>query len=317
MTEKVEGEVVKDATDATAIAVRDNATLVALERAQIDMQITTARAYPRSIEAFKQTLEMEALIDEETAASMYYSVPRDGKVIQGESVRLAEIAGSAWEHTRYGSRVIEVGDEFLTARGMCWDLQRNVAIEIDVKRRIVNRHGKRFSVDMIQTTGMAACSIALRNAIFKVVPRAHIKPVLKRAMAVAAGDVKTLDVKRTAALEYFEKKHGVKPSQVYALLEIEGKADITTQHIVALLGIRTALNDKEATLAEFFPPQIDLKQSLINKASVGEGEQKTADAKADAKARKAAEKVVKKASEPEAEEPVTEEAASEAAGLFE
>lgn len=254
--DEVEGEVVRETEekDETALAVKESATLIALERAQIDTQIATAKAYPRSVEEFKQACLTMATLDEDTAASMYYSVPRDGKVIQGESVRLAEIAGSAWGNTRYGARVVEVGEEFITARGGCFDLERNVAIEIDVKRRIVNKHGRRFSTDMIQTTGMAACSVALRNAIFKIVPRAYIKPVLLKCMAVAAGDAKTLEAKRTAALDYFEKK-GIEKKRVFAFLDVKGRADVTTEHIVALLGVKTALSDGEAKLEDFFPAE--------------------------------------------------------------
>jgi hypothetical protein len=244
MAEVVEAVVVRE------IAARDNTTLVALERAQIDHQVATAKAYPRSLQEFKETALAMATLDVETAESMTYAIPRDGKVVEGPSVRLAEIAGSCWGNTRYGARVIEVGDEFLTARGMCIDLQRNVAIEIDIRRSIVGKRG-RFNSSMIQTVGQAACAIALRNAIFKVVPMAFIKPIMEQAKKVAAGDVKSLNQRRDAALLWFKEK-GVKAEQVLGLLGVHGKDDVTLSHIAQMSAIRTAIKDGEGTLEDFF-----------------------------------------------------------------
>ncbi|MFN8826683.1 MAG: hypothetical protein ACK501_17070, partial [Planctomycetota bacterium] len=39
-------------------------------------------------------------------------------------------------------------------------------------RRITGKNGRRYSSDMIGVTGNAACSIALRNAVFRGIPRA-------------------------------------------------------------------------------------------------------------------------------------------------
>lgn len=245
MSETVEAVVVREAS-------RDNSTLVALERAQIDQQVATAKAYPRSLQSFKETATSMATIDVETAESMTYAIPRDGKVVEGPSVRLAEIAGSCWGNTRYGARVIEIGDEFLTARGMCIDLERNVAIEIDIRRSITGKKG-RFNANMIQTVGQAACAIALRNAIFKVVPMAFIKPIMEQAKKVAAGDVKSLNQRRDAALLWFKEK-GVKPEQVLGLLGVQGKDDVTLAHIAQMSAIRTSIKDGEATLEDFFKP---------------------------------------------------------------
>jgi hypothetical protein len=256
--EVVSGEIVERSID--SLSVRDNSTLVALERATIDQQIATAKAYPRSVERFKQDVLSMATLDRETAESMTYQLPRDGKLIEGPSIRLAEIAGTCWGNVRYNAEVIEVGDEFLTAQGRCHDLERNVDIALRVRRRIVNKWGKRFGVDMIATTGQAACSIALRNAIFRVIPFAFLKPVIEKAKHVAAGDEKTLAARRDAAMLWF-KERDIKPEWVFALLstderKVKGKDDVTLEHIGQLLGIRNAVKDGEAKILDFFEPFI-------------------------------------------------------------
>lgn len=265
-----EGETFRAETLVTLQAETDNTTLVALQRADIDQSIATAKAYPRNLAECKADMLAMATLDEETAASMFYAIPRDGKTITGESVRLAEIAGSAWRNTRYGARVVEVGEDFLTAQGSCFDLERNVWITLEVRRRITNKHGRRYSNDMIQTTGMAACAIALRNAIFKVVPRAFIKPVLAKAMLVAAGQAKTMKVKRQAALDYFENEHGVKPERVFAALGVQSADEITMTHITHMIGFKTALTEEGTKIDDIFPkPDTSTADGPVSIESLG------------------------------------------------
>src|SRR4051794_13584258 len=85
----------------------DNGAMVeAITRGEIDMQIRTARAYPRNITTFKREALALACLDEETASSMFYVVPRGGKMIEGPSIRMAEIVGSAFGNLRYGARIV-------------------------------------------------------------------------------------------------------------------------------------------------------------------------------------------------------------------
>src|SRR4051812_48501652 len=69
-------------------------------RAEVDIQISTAKRYPRSIRNFKQQALEMATFDEETAEGCFYSLPRGGKPIEGPSARLAEIVLSAWGNVR-------------------------------------------------------------------------------------------------------------------------------------------------------------------------------------------------------------------------
>ena len=79
-----------------------------IEQAQIDTQIATARRYPRNIAKVKAQMLAIATLDEETAAACSYALPRAGKVITGPSVRLAEIALSAFTNVRAATRILSV-----------------------------------------------------------------------------------------------------------------------------------------------------------------------------------------------------------------
>lgn len=229
-----------------------------IERAQVDIQIATARRYPRILSAVKQRMLQFATLDEETAAGCFYTLPgrkdKDGKVtrLQGPSVRLAEIALASYQHVKAGSRIISDDGKFITAQSVVHDLENNVSVSIEVKRRVTTRDGNRFSDDMIATTGNAAISIALRNAIFRVVPRALITPVYEQAKKVAVGDVKSLVSKRAKIIERLGKM-GVTVDRILHALGVAKVDDIGLDHMEILIGHGTSLKDGEFSLEELFP----------------------------------------------------------------
>lgn len=230
----------------------DNGTMLAnLARAEIDVQITTAKQYPRSLKAFKQQAMEMATLDEDTAASMFYVLPRAGKKIEGPSIRMAEVVGSCFGNLRYGARIVDVGDEFLTAQGACHDLEKNIAITYDVRRRITNKQGVKFNADMIQTTGNAAMSIALREAIFRVVPRALYKNIVDEAKLVSVGNAATMSEKRHKAFDWFAKA-GAPQAKVLEFLGRAGIDDVTIDDLITLRGMVTSIKDGELTVDEIF-----------------------------------------------------------------
>jgi hypothetical protein len=244
-----EGEII------TETAAPEIGTLAVLNKSEILQQITTARQFPRSIKAFRDEVMQLATLDEETAAECIYALPRDGKVIEGPSARFAEIINYSWGNSRSGARVIGEDDEFVTSQGIYYDLQKNVAISYEVKRRITNKAGKRYSADMIGTTSNAASSIALRNAILKGIPKALWRPMYEAARKVVAGDIRTLANRRGEALKAFQI-YGVTPEVIYQTLGVKGVEDITIDHLVTLKGILTAIKEGDTSPEQAFaPPQ--------------------------------------------------------------
>ena len=226
--------------------------LEVITRAEIDVQVATAKRYPRSLQSFKTRAMAAACLDAETAESCFYALPRDGKAIEGESVRLAEICAAMYGNLRIGGRIIDEGPEFLTAQGICADLESNVVYAVEVKRRITGKNGRRYNTDLIATTGNAAVSIAVRNAIFRAIPKAYVRPIYLAAKRTAVGDEKTLAVRRDAAVAYFVGQ-GVTRERLLQWLNKDGIADIGLPELELLTGLRTAVKDGEVTLAEAFP----------------------------------------------------------------
>jgi hypothetical protein len=218
-----------------------------LVRAELDMQITTAKAYPRNPDEFIQLATQLATQNLETAQSCFYCLTRksrDGKVseIKGASIRLAEIAAASWGNLHAASRIVENDGKSITAEGVAWDLERNVRISSQVKRSIVTASGGIYSSDMQTLTGNAASSIALRNAIFKVIPKALIDRVYEKAVQFSVGDQKSLPNRRSIAFEWFRKR-GVGHTKILKFFNRNNLEDFTLSDLEQLQGIATSIND--------------------------------------------------------------------------
>lgn len=241
-----------------------NGMLEAIERASIDMQITTAKKYPRSLSKVKADMTAFATLDEETAQSCFYTLPRGGRTIQGPSVRLAEIAVSCYQNLRAGARVISTvthGDTpHVIVQAVAHDLQNNVAITIEKRRRITKKRSKdAIDEDDINLACNACASIAFRDAVFKVVPQALIKPVYENAKMVAVGDIKSLGKRRQQVVDRL-KQMGVFEDRMLARVSARKVDDIGPEELATLIGLGTALKDGEITLEDAFPAVVESSQ---------------------------------------------------------
>jgi hypothetical protein len=185
------------------------------------------------------------------AESCTYTLKRGSKKIVGPSARFAEIISHAWGNARFGARVVAEDAEFVVAQGAFSDLETNTSITFETRRRIVDSDGVRFNLDMVMTTSNAAASIALRNAILKAIPKALWEPLWQEAQKVARGDASTLVKRRTDMFTKFASL-GVKPEEIYTVLEVKGQNDIDLDALMELGGLYTAIADGDASVESVF-----------------------------------------------------------------
>ena len=218
----------------------------AVERANVDSQVATAKRYPRNIKRSIDNSIVMATMDSETAQSCGYALPRGGKPITGPSVHLAKIVVSNWGNMRTEAKVVQITDKQIISRGTCWDLEANVASAFEVRRSIVDSKGKRYSDDMITVTGNAANSIAYRNAVFSVVPKAVVDKVYKAAQRFITGDLsdeEKLIKRRTDAINHFNEEWGITEAEVIRLCGKQTVNQIRANEIALLLGMAQSLKD--------------------------------------------------------------------------
>lgn len=236
------------------LTVVSESALALITKAEIDVQISTAKAFPRSLKLFLDKAMSMATITEEVAASCSYALPRGGKALEGPSVRLAEIVCSSYGNIRAGARVIANDGKTITAQGICHDLETNNCVTVEVKRKITDKNGRTYNEDMQVVTGNAACAIAYRNAVFKVVPSALVQEVYEQAKEVARGKAETLVARRTKAIDYF-KSLGVTEKQICAVLEVKRIDDIDLDKLQTLRGMVSLIKNGESTIKDIFDPE--------------------------------------------------------------
>jgi hypothetical protein len=285
----VDAELVEEEEETeSAIAVARPAVIEAQERAATDVMITQALRKPRQEDAvIKQRMISAVSNDVETAEDCFYTLKRKDKktgketLIQGPSVRLAQIALKYYGHIRAGSRVVENDGRKVTAQGFCYDVENNVFIQTEVSRRITTRSGRTFSEDMQIVTANAACAIARRNAIFEVIPRTLINPVYEAARKTAVGEAKTLDQKRQTVLGRFGAM-GVTRAQILTALGKETIEAIDLEALEILIGLGTAIKDGQMTVDEVFL-QAPAELEPETKTRLKDLARQAAEAKAEAK----------------------------------
>lgn len=238
------------------IPIADTSALIAINRAEIDGQIATARAFPRSVTAFKREATELVTLDADMAEACIYALPRDGKTVAGPSARFAEIIQHAFGNNRGGARVVAQDGEFITAQGVYHDLEKNVQVTMEVQRRITDKHGRKFKPDMIGVTGNAAASIAHRNAVLKGIPKALWLPIYEAARRVAVGDVTTLVDRRSHALAWFQNVN-VTPEMICTKLGVDGVDDIGLPELEILTGLRTAIREGSVSPEDAFRPDVE------------------------------------------------------------
>ena len=274
--------------------------LQAINRSEVDMQISTAKQYPRDLPAVLNKIATYATMDKETAEDCFYVLRRQGQdgktsTIEGLSVRMAEIIASAWGNIRIQTRIIGNDGRMITAQAVCHDLESNVAVSKEVHRRITNKNGKTYSDDMQIVTGNAAASIAFRNAVLAVIPKAVTKRIINEVKQVALGQAIDVETARQNCLANFAKA-GVTEAMICRYLEIKTVAEIDKEKLFELRATWNAIKEGTTTVQETFIDPEKEAAALAAATKKAETAQDKADAaKAQATGAKAPDKDTKKA----------------------
>lgn len=244
----------------------------AVERANVDSQVATAKQYPRDLKRSINNSIAMATMDYNTAQSCGYALPRGGKPITGPSVHLAKLIVSNYGNLRAEAKVVQITDKQVISRGTCWDLENNVVTAFEVRRSIVGKGGKRFSDDMITVTGNAANSIAYRNAVFSVIPKAITDKVYQAAQRFITGDLsdeEKIISRRKKCIDFFKDEYGITEEEVVMLCGKQTVNQIKADQIALLLGITQSLKDGDTTVEELMKPYRteENKKTILAKAT--------------------------------------------------
>ncbi len=238
------------------IRVEEVSTSVMFEqnKAEIDVQIATAKQYPRNVKRAIDNSIAIVTMDKETAQTCHYSLPRGGKSVAGPSVHLAKILAQNWGNMRIDARVVSIDQKHVTSQAVAFDLENNLAIRVEVKRSIMGKTG-RYSDDMITVTGNAANAIALRNAIFTVIPRAIVDKAYNAAKQTITGDVSDsakLIARRKQVVDALKDTYSVTERQIMTAVNRQSIDHINAEDLITLIGIGQAIKDGDSSVEQAF-----------------------------------------------------------------
>jgi hypothetical protein len=249
--DSVDGEVTAEVTS----EILAPSALEAIQRAEVDIAITTAKRYPRDIARSVKMCRELALRNPQIAERCNYAVPRAGKKIIGPSVHFARIVAYSWGNASALSRVVGCDHENAHIQGVFHDLQTNlrIGIEMDWPVQAPKEPSPERWKDQMTLAKRAGAAVGLRVAIFNVIPMVLFTGIAEEAKVVAAGNEKTFEDRRNAAIAEC-KKLGVTQGMIYRTLERNGLEAITTDDLIYLHGLLTSISDGTLTVFDAFGP---------------------------------------------------------------
>jgi len=243
----------------------DIETIEAGNRAEYDIQITTAKKYPRNLTRVRDNVITIATMNKETAETCRYALPRGGKTLSGPSVHLARIMAQQYGNLRVDSRVKQITDKQIISEAVCFDLETNYAVKVEVRRSIVNKYGDRFNDDMITVTGNAASAIAYRNAVLAVIPKSITDSAYNASIRMITGDLTSEDkliAARKKAIDYFKDNYKVSEDQVLKAIGVRTVGQVRAEQIADLRGLEQSLKDGDTTPDEAFGLSFDKSEPV-------------------------------------------------------
>lgn len=235
---------------------------ISLAKADLEVMYDNANKRPRSIPNFIEQAVFLATYSEEIAASCIFSLPRKMKnektgkyeqgYIKGKSVRLAEIILSVYKNIKVEVRNSTITAKSATAIATITDLENNT-VTSDMGE--ANIHGTHNDATKLATA--AARSIALRNAIFRLIPGAFSDVIYNKAVEHAVGNQKTFPDRRKSVFERITKL-GIPQIRILEFYNKEHIEDFTPELIEEIIGIGSAIKQGEIKIDKAFTKEKDI-----------------------------------------------------------
>lgn len=238
------------------------------DKAVIDMQIATAKRYPRNIRRAVENAITVATMDKDTAESCTYMLPRSEKQISGKSVHLARIIAQTWGNMRLESKVIAIEEKQVVAQAIGIDLETNLGIKVEVRKRITDKQNRRFSEDMIAVTCAAASATAFRNVVYNVVPKNITDKVYDAAMDYLTGDLSDATKLMTERRKIFDRimsAYNVTEAEILASVKKELIEHVGKEELIILIGFGTSIKEGNSTIEKIFRPKPERGQTSATK----------------------------------------------------
>lgn len=208
------------------------------------------------------------------AGQAMYSYPRGGTIVTGPSIRLAEVLAQNYGNLDFGVRELERRNGSSIAESYCLDLETNTRQRkvFEVPHEIDLKGGKKkYLTDMRDIYELVANHGArrLRACILGIIPGDLVDAAVNQCKATVArgGGEPLADRIRKMVLAF--KELGV--SQEMIAERVGHAVDlITSEELVEMVGIYTAIRDKQAKRSDFFNMKEEGTEQSVKAAELTE-----------------------------------------------
>lgn len=222
--------------------------------AEIQASMVVAQGRPRDEMKCYQKV-MKACERLSLASTAMYAYKRGGAMVEGPSIRLAEVLARAWGNITYGMREVSRTDGESEVEAFAWDLESNVKVSRHfVVRHVRDKKGgatklteERDVYEMMANMGQRR----VRACLLELIPGDVVEEaVMKCKSTLAKGDGKPIEDRIRAMLVAFDGV-GVKQDMIEKYLQHKVSAIVPAQ-LVKLQQIYQSINTGIAEREEFF-----------------------------------------------------------------
>ncbi|WP_339161736.1 hypothetical protein [Siminovitchia sp. FSL W7-1587] len=146
------------------------------EMEEVKGQIFMARQFPRNVFQSEQRI-LDACKRPSLAQTAVYRYPRGGAVVEGPSIRLAEVLAQNWGNLAFGVKELEQREGESVAMAYAWDLETNV------------RQEKIFTVKHIRDTKNGPKPLKEQRDIYEMVANLGSRRVRACILGIIPGDI--------------------------------------------------------------------------------------------------------------------------------
>lgn len=224
--------------------------------AEIQAAVLMARSAPRN-ENQSYLNVLDTCKRQSFAESALYAFPRGGQMVEGVSIRMAEVLARCWGNCRVGITIQNQTKDKTEARAYAYDLQTNYMVDQDftvphkrtTKRGVTILSDERDIRELVASVG----SRYLRGCILRLIPSDIVEESVeqvKRTLVTSDVPIKEQVKRMVVAFDEF----GVKPEHIEKRLGHNLDA-VIPQEIVTLKSIYKSLKDGMANREDFFQLQ--------------------------------------------------------------
>jgi hypothetical protein len=182
------------------------------------------------------------------AENCFYAIFDGKNTILRPSVDLARLIYHNYSNLRIEMNVKDIQYKYIICEAVCFDLETNLAVKIPVYKSLLSPNtGKRYSEEQIPLLIAQANGIALRNAVFSVIPQSMIDTLLNRAISEAKKTQKADEL-----IQWLMKEYNLTKDHILSTLNTISPALNEGDHLIRLISICNSLKQGDISVNEIF-----------------------------------------------------------------